>query len=185
MASRLRAIALIGAVATTALLSAAPAHADWHSFWGRVRKDFHRVNSWPAPWEYVDRDATRAPFAIMVAKGWQRQHTLGSSYFDPETHQLTPAGQEKVQAILQTAPPEQRTIFVSRGRDPHEAQIRMDSVQQIVAQSNTEQPANVLHTSLEPEGWSAAYINAIETKMRTSIPNPRLPRMGAVGGAAR
>lgn len=184
MASTLRAMAF-GAVAAAAVLSAVPAHADWHTFWSGVKKDFHRVNSWPAPWEYVDRDAARAPFAAMVAKGWQRQHTLGSSYFDPDTHQLTPAGQEKIFAIMRNAPPEQRTIYVSRGKDTQESQVRMESVQQMVAQIQSDQPTNVLPTTLEPEGWSAAYINTIETKMRTSIPNPRLPRMGIVGGAGR
>lgn len=171
----------LAAAAAVVLTSGMPAEADWHSFWARFHKDFRRVNSWPAPFEYVDRDNTRGPLQAMIAKGWQRQHTLGSTYFDQDTHQLTAAGREKIQTVLQTAPEEHRTIYVVTADTPEQSELRLQSVQESLGRISAGQPVNVLPIPVEPEGQSAAYVNAIQTKMRDSIPTPRLKDGGIIG----
>lgn len=178
MKSRIFTLAAASAVVLTSVM---PVQADWHSFWARFKKDFRRVNSWPAPFEYVDRDNTRGPLEAMIAKGWQRQHTLGSTYFDRDSHELTTAGQEKISTILQTAAPEQRTIFVVTADSPESSETRIQSVQETLARINSTHPIDVLPVAIEPEGQSASYVNAIQTKMRESIPVPRLKDGGIIG----
>ena len=163
-------------VTSFTLLSGATANAGWHEFWARVHTDWHRVNCWPRPFVNIDRKATEAPFEVMVTNGWRVQNTLGSHHFHPETNLVNEAGTHKLRWILTQAPEHRRSVFVARAARPEDAEVRIDSVQQeatkIVADGTL--PA-VFPTDQEPQGWPAAYIDAIDRKAQSSIPDPRLP----------
>lgn len=158
-------------------------HAGWHEFWDRVELDFHRNNAWGQPFISVDRRATCAPFAAMVQSGWRTQNTLGGHYFNPETHVLNDAGERKLHWILTNAPEQYRTVFVAGTHEPEAAEKRVDSVQQALTRLLPDQPLPpVLATTREPRGWPAEYIDTIDRKMHSSIPDPRLPGFQTAGG---
>lgn len=170
---------------TLGVCSFGSVHGGWHEFWDRVHLDFHRNNCWPEPFESIDRRATRAPFAVMVEKGWRTQNTLGYDYFNPETQGLTEAGERKLHMILANTPEEHRTVYISQGFEPNTAEKRIDSVQQALARMLPDQPLPaVVPVQVEPRGWPAEYIDTIDRKVQSSIPNPRLPSFQAAGGVS-
>ena len=46
------------------------AQADWAGFWHRVKVDWHRMNAWPEPFEFADREVTISPLIDMTNSGW-------------------------------------------------------------------------------------------------------------------
>ena len=113
---------------------AAPALAEnWLcEFFEGVVRDTKRRQCWPKPFNCPDREAVRAPFAVMVANGWQRQNMLADFHFEPGTTRLTEAGRLKVRSILFDSPEQHRTVFVRRADTPEETAARIESVQQLV-----------------------------------------------------
>ena len=101
---------------------AAPALAEnWLcEFFEGVVRDTKRRQCWPKPFTCPDREAVRAPFAVMVANGWQRQNMLADFHFEPGTTRLTEAGRLKVRSIVFDSPEQHRTVFVRRADTPEE-----------------------------------------------------------------
>lgn len=157
-------------------------HSGWDSFWHRTGVDYHRMNAFPEPFIYADRAATREPFRIMVANGWQLQNTLGSHYFHPETQQLTRAGEMKVAWIATQAPQQYRTVHVLRGSNPEATSVRVDSVQQTVARVVTNGPLPaVVETGVELNGRPGEYVDDTYRKAQSSLPAPVLPTASGGG----
>ena len=162
---------------------ATSARADWHACWARFKLDFKRMNCWPEPFVTTDRSLTREPITRMVRKGWQRQTTLGDHHFHPETHQLNEAGELMVRWVMTQAPTARRHVHVLRGDRPEESEVRLDSVQQFIVRSMPNYPLPpVVATDIEPPGWPAEYVNAIDNKSHDSIPAPRLPAQTGLSG---
>lgn len=157
-----------------ALQSATPASADWLRSWAR---DAQRNAAWPRPFIQADREAAVAPFAVMVAKGWERQNTLDSYHFN-EKNELNEAGRRKVLQIVTTAPEQYRTIYIERSVDADISAARVAAAQDIAARYavNREVP-QVLESNIPFHGWPGEYADRIDTKFRDSQPDPRLPPM--------
>jgi len=83
-----------------------------------IARDVKRRLCWPRPFNVQDRYAVRAPFAAMVAKGWEHQNLLGAHHFDEGTNQLNEAGRLKLAAIVNESPPQHRIVYVQRGSGP-------------------------------------------------------------------
>jgi len=182
-AKMLRTLLAVLAVIVT-LAAANPAQAAWGGFWQRVRLDFQRVNCWPEPFIHADWADVRAFTNAMVANGWRAQNTLGTHYFDPDTQLLNQAGQLKLRWILTQAPPERRTVFVLRATTPDANAARMKTVQEHVAAIVPEEMSPpVVQTDVEPRGRSGAYIFAVDSMIRSSIPAPRLPERQESNGS--
>ena len=78
-----------------------PARANcFRAFFAAMQADAERNTAWPRPFVYPDRYAARAPFHLMVNKGWHHQNLLGSHHFDASTHQLNESGRVKVRGYL-------------------------------------------------------------------------------------
>ena len=105
---------LVIGLTLAAMASTARAENEWDDFWDSVKVDWHRNNAWPHPFLEADIAAANAPFAMMIANGWQRENLLGEEYFDAETKRLTAAGRNRIRTILLQSPPEHRVIFVER-----------------------------------------------------------------------
>jgi hypothetical protein len=164
-------------VLAVSLVYAAPAQADWlHEFFCNVARDTKRRSCWPQPFICPDRQAVREPFAVMVANGWQRQNMLADHHFQAADGQLTEAGRLKVQWILNDAPEQHREIYVHRAATPQEMAVRMQIVQQFVAQvASFGPPPPVLETNMPDEGWAAERVDAIGRKLQAATPDPKLP----------
>jgi hypothetical protein len=155
---------------------------DWNNFWTRCELDYHRNAHWPKPFIYPDRDAYHAPFATMVAKGWQRQNTLGDYHFDRNTHHLNSAGKAQVRWIATQTPPDRRTVFVYRGPNSEVTSIRLDSVQRHMVNSvaEGELPA-VVDVGTPPLQRPGEHIDHIQNRVISGMPDPVLPPFQAAG----
>ena len=179
----LRAILAFSVILICILAPNMPARAGWYEFWHRVHVDFHRNIAWPEPFASIDRKAYQVPFNVMYEKGWLRQNTIGHHHFNPETQQLTEAGQLKVRWILTHAPPNRRTVVVVRGYTAEVTAIRTDSVQQAAERMVLSDPLpEVRLTDIEARGWSADDIDAIGRRSRDAMPDPVLPEMQSADG---
>ncbi len=149
---------------------------SWNSFWDRVELDYLRNSHWPQPFVYPDREAVRAPFATMVAKGWQRQNTLGDYHFDPNTHELNQAGQMRLRWIANQVDPQRRAVFVYRGLTQEITAARINSVHHHLANTlRPEFPPMVMDTAIPPVDRPGEQIDQIQTRALSSTPEPILP----------
>ena len=179
-------VRMVRVTALVALCGAftAPAHANWFSeFFHSVARDTKRRNCWPKPFVCPDRDAVRAPMAVMVSNGWRRQNMLGDHHFEPEDGQLTEAGRLKLRWILTEAPRQHRTVYVHTAEDAEATAGRLEVVRETAAQMVGE--ANlppVLATGIPARGWPASRVEAITRKFQQATPDPVLPSGGGGGG---
>ena len=139
---------------------------------------------WPEPFQTRDRLAVRAPFGVMIEKGWQLQNTLGDYHFDSETQQLTRAGELHLRWIVTQAPENRRTVFVLRGHNEAATSVRIDTVQQSVAQL---QPSGalpaVVQTTVAPPTSPADVVDDVTQKAGKARPAPVLPAATSGGGS--
>ena len=180
---------LIGSAFAAALIAAgaATAQADWihdkaKDGYHSVKRDFYRNNAWPEPFIWPDRQATLAPFGVMIHNGWRMQNTLGPYHFREGTNELTEAGQLKVMWILTEAPAQHRTIFVERGQTAEATARRIRTVQNTVVRLAPEAPPAVFETIIPARGWPADQVDATNRQYLNTVPSPRLP--AATGGGS-
>ncbi len=167
------AISLLGAVK-----SAQAGDCD-DGFWHSVHVGYHRNMEWPQPFSAADRNYAVAPFAVMIANGWQRQNLIGENYFDEDNKKLNGPGLERVRYILRQAPVEHRVLFVQRDLNDEITQRRVEMVQDAVASLQPKGPLpEVVISNMVPEGRSADLVSAELKGYITSAPTPR------VGGAS-
>jgi hypothetical protein len=173
-------------MALSSLALAVGATSLWAGdFWERSKTDWHRNNMWPKPFIYADRAAVCEPFAIQANNGWRLQNTIGDSYFEPTTQELTVAGQTKVKWIVQQAPLSRRTVFVLANESEEITNARMTSVQQAVGRFTIKgPPAEVLMTDRDVNGGSGEYYDAVDRALKSSVPVPRLPARSSGSGAS-
>ena len=180
----MRRIALVLVTLVTLTAYALPLRADWHEFWYSVKVDWHRNNQWPEPFLYADRHAAVEPLARMVSRGWQLQNTISSYHFDPESQELTSAGEHKVHWILTQSPPAHRTVFVFRGEDSRSTAARVESVRQYMTGvwPDSASMPGIVQTDVEPRGWPAEDIDDTYRKALQSRPSPILPAAASLSG---
>ena len=146
-------------------------------WWSRMKIDFHRLNSWPKPFNSADRDSVQAPFAIMTTNGWRSQTTLGQYHFELETQTVNDAGKHQLRWILTQAPEHRRIVFVQRGETMEETAKRITAVHQsITAIIPKGKIPEVLLTNHPPSGYSAETVHAIYSRHQATLPDPRLPK---------
>jgi len=90
---------------------------------------YHAQKYWPLPYVCGDRAAVRGVWQSQVDNGWQMATTLYDYHFNPETHALNSSGQQHLQWILQSAPAEQRQLYVQSVNDSVVNQARVSTVQ--------------------------------------------------------
>ena len=174
----------ITALTLLSLVCATPAEANWLADFAHcIARDTKRRNCWPKPFVAPDREAVRAPFALMVSHGWRRQNMLGDHHFVDEKSELTEAGRLKVRWILVEAPLQHRSIYVHVAETPEITAARISSIQQFIVQVAPGGPfPPVLETTISDEGWPASQVDAVGRKFEASTPNPRLPEAAPEGG---
>lgn len=184
---RMKTRCLLVVLVTLASLScAAPLQAQgfvqgFKTFANNMVRDFKRNNCWPEPFVGPDRYSVRAPFALMVHNGWRRQNLLGDYHFEEGTAMLKEVGRLKVRWILTVAPQQHRTIYVHESANPEVTLERIKSVQEVALQYTRSGEIPVIEpTTVDPTGWPAERVDAIDRRWADSIPDPRLP--SAQGG---
>ena len=162
--------------------SAYAGNGGWHSFWHGVHVDFYRNNTWPEPFLTADRNLAREPFCIQVDNGWKMQNTIGSMLFNPETQQLSQAGDLMVKWIVQQAPIHRRAVFVVKGDNPMITQTRVDSVNAAVARYAGGPVCPVMLTTTEPTAGRPRTSTASPSSSTPRSPRRACPR--AIAAAA-
>jgi hypothetical protein len=148
-----------------------------------IRRDFARRNCWPEPFVGYDRQTVREPFALMIARGWERQNMLYDEYFEDSRNVLTEAGRLKVRWILTEAPFQHRIVYVHRADDPQETQARMESVRAYASQLlHGAMLPPILETSVSPPSSPADRVDMVSRKYYQSMPEPKLPMAGGSSG---
>jgi hypothetical protein len=173
----MRGILIVAVAAVVCVGAQERASATWLEDQAHHIKHGYHVNEmWPWPYQCPDRIAVREPFCLMVNNGWRRQNLLGAHHFNPETNQLTTAGELRVQWIMTQAPADRRSIFVERSLDAEANTKRMAAVRdyafKVAADGRTPQ---VEETFLISEGRPAAVVDATNVKFMQSMPAPVLP----------
>lgn len=168
------------------LLVAGPAAAGDGVLYGLVGRDFCQRNCWPYPYICQDIASARAPLAVQVANGWERQNLLAEHYFDPITQQLNEAGRRKVQWILLDAPEERRIVFVHRTISVDETNQRVAAVRNYMAELGPGAPmASVVVSTIPADGTSAARVDWVNRKFITVLPEPKLPEVKQPGDTGK
>jgi hypothetical protein len=185
MRERIMRALLVGAVFVSLVLS------DSGSACGGERLKYHwykwkaayRANlMWPQPYLEPDRWHARAPFDVMVAKGWQEQNTLTDDHFLPGKAELSETGRLKVADILINSPAQFRTIYVERTWEGASTADRMRAVQEYAAQRLPEAgEVAVAETVRKRYGTSAEYTDNVLRQFQASQPVPRLPSASVSG----
>lgn len=141
-----------------------------------IARDYAERNHWPMPYVCPDREAVRAPFALMVHNGWRRQNMLCDEHFKEGTAELTEAGRRKIQRIMTEVPAPHRTIYVRRTESPETTAARIQAVQELATKFSPDGSlAVVLETTVAPAGWSAERVDMVNRKFHTAVPVPQLP----------
>jgi hypothetical protein len=112
----------------------------------------------------------------MVANGWRSQNTISSYHFDEATGELNDTGRLKVEAILNYAPQQYRSLFVLRAGSPEQTDARIRSVQahaEMYMQGDV--PPPVMISTREPIGATGEYVNGVYTRRVESAVPPVLP----------
>lgn len=157
---------------------------DGDGFWHSVHIGYHRNMEWPEPFISADRHYAVAPFAVMIANGWQRQNLIGENYFE-ENKKLNNAGIERVRFILRQAPVEHRVLFVQRDLDDDITQKRVELVQDAVNLLQPKGPMpEVVISNMVPEGRSADIVSAEFAGYKGSAPTPRIGGASSGGGGS-
>ena len=107
---------------------------------------YHAQSIWPYPYLCEDRAAVRSVWQAQVDNGWQMATTLYAYHFNPDTHELNSAGMMHLQWILESAPTEQRQLFVQSINDAAVNQMRIATVQ--AAATNLAGPDAILPVAL-------------------------------------
>ncbi|MDZ4784321.1 MAG: hypothetical protein SGJ19_29085 [Planctomycetia bacterium] len=156
---------------------AGTAEANWFTtFWKNVHRDYRRNNCWPEPFVYDDREAVKAPFGVMIAKGWRSQNTLMDHHFSMETGALNESGRLKMKTIMWHTPAAHRAVYVVRGANQDVTSSRLDAVQEMVVAMNTQGDLPpVLEVDYGPTAWPADYVDAVGKRYQNSMKDPRLP----------
>lgn len=164
-------------VAWVTLTSAVPVTADgFGEFFSSIGRDTKRRNCWPQPFDGYDRQAAREPINLMVSNGWQRQNMLSDAHFEAGGSQLTEAGRLRALWIANEAPEQHRIVYVHRAATPQETNVRIQTVQQLIAQSAY--PGllpPVLESSRSDAGAPADRADLINRKFQAAVPDPKLP----------
>jgi hypothetical protein len=158
------------AVLVAASVYSTPADAQlFHDFARSVKRDFKRNNCWPEPFLGPDRVATRAPFNVMVQKGWQRQNMISDFHFDETGRVLSQTGELKIRWILTETLPHHRTIYVHRARSKKETDIRIaaarEYAQSILPQGNL---LAIEETNIGKEGWPAERVSTMVRRFNST-----------------
>lgn len=170
-------------LAVTGSLSPARAGDEWDAFWHEVHIGWHRTNEWPQPFSAADRNYAVAPFAVMIAGGWQRQNLIGENYFDENSTKLNSAGVERVRFILRQTPVEHRVFYVQSDLDDNITRMRTDAVQETIVALQPKGPMpEVIVSNMVTEGRSAEIVAAEFKNFVSSTPATRLSRAG--GGSS-
>lgn len=155
---------------------AATAGEWWHEFKHEMHIGYHRNNVWPQPFSEMAAYQTRAPFHVMVQKGWMLHNTIGHELFRDGDGALSAAGRDRVHWIASQAPQNRRVVHVLRGTSEKETEARVDAVRSALSHMAVNgAPPMVYITDVNPATSPGALASQITRAREAALPKPVLP----------
>lgn len=146
---------------------------------------YHSQHYWPLPYVCQDRAAVRDMIDFQTSLGWQEETTLYDRHFEPDTQQLTRAGELHLQRIVYVIPPEHRAVFVQSTHDDALDAVRMEVVHSATASlshGNFDVPVSI--RDCQELSRAASEVQSINSMYNGSIPSPRISSAGSAGGSS-
>lgn len=149
------------------------------------RRGYDANVTWPSQFVPAARQGIYSTYAAIVNNGWRRQNLLGDYHFNPDTNELTQAGQLKVKWILTQAPAHRRSIFVQRAANQAETASRVASVHGWASKmSPAVGPVDVNDTHIVAEGHPAGAVDNMFVGFQKNQPPPVLPAVSNASDSA-
>lgn len=142
---------------------------------------FHSAHYWPYPYSDQDRADVHTLLNAQTSAGWVLATTLHDYHFDADTQQLTDAGRTQLTWVLNSAPPQYRTIYVAQGLTPEMGQLRAASADKFVRESGTPDIPAIITKPETFAGRPANEVDRLRMLELQSIPRPRLFLIGVAG----
>jgi len=151
---------------------------------GEWSTQFHAAMYWPHPYNCWDRSYVKNISATQIANGWAQATTLYAYHFNPETHQLNPAGLIQLRWILEQCPAQYRTIYVQSGNGGAVNEMRLASVQSEATLIAGVASTPVQVRPLQLAGRPATEVDTIRRTELKTMPQPRVAvdRVGTGAG---
>ena len=148
---------------------------------------FHSAHYWPYPYDCQDRSDVHALIDAQTSAGWVLATTLHDYHFDADTQKLTDAGRTQLMWVMNSAPPQFRTVYVAQGMTGEMGQLRAASAEKFLTESGTPNVPPVVIRAETFAGRPANEVDRLRNMELNSIPRPRLFLIGAAkqgGGGA-
>lgn len=155
----------------------------------KIRGGYRMNVDWPRDYIPAARRGVCDTYTAMINNGWRRQNLIGDYHFEPDSNELTQAGQLKVHWILTQAPKGRRKVFVQRGNSLDQTGSRIAAVNEVAANfSPAIESPHVQDTHIVAEGTSASAVDRVFVGFQTNQPAPVLPaaeNSGSGGGSSQ
>ena len=145
---------------------------------------YHSNHYWPYPYNIEDRAYVNDLLAQQTASGWVMATTLHDYYFHVETQKLNEAGQNQLNWIAATVPPQFRTVYVAEGNLVGVTQQRVAEVEQYFRVSGIANTPPIVTRREFFAGRPASEVDRLRTMEMQAIPTPRLFSIGSGSGSA-
>jgi hypothetical protein len=142
---------------------------------------FHTAHYWPYPYNCQDRADVLALVNAQSAAGWNLATTLHDYHFDPETQQLTSAGQSQLAWILTSVPQQFRTVFVAQGATAEMGQMRAAAADKYLRDTGVADVPPVVTRVDNFPGRPGNEVDRLRMLELQSMPRPRLFLIGVAG----
>lgn len=142
---------------------------------------FHTAHYWPYPYNCQDRSDVHNLLDSQSSAGWVTATTLHDYHFDPDTQQLTDAGQSHVIWVMNSVPAQFRTLYISQGRSAEMGQLRVAQAEKFMQETGIASPPPIVPKYEVFDGRPANEVDRLRTLELQSIPRPRLFLIGVSG----
>jgi hypothetical protein len=144
---------------------------------------YYATHYWPTPFIEQDRILVDSIIEQHISNGWRDATTFYDYLFDPETNELTHAGQMQVQWLLESIPANRRTFFVQTSAAPGANEFRVTQVQQVASRLSGDGAIPTVELrNATSYGRPALEVDYIRRAELQSQPVPRVPLSSGNGG---
>lgn len=121
-------------------------------------RSHQRSQCWPYPYNFMDQQAVREPFRMMIERGWQAQNTIGTEHFEAGSEKLNEHGRRHVQWVLSRKPETRRVLFVEPGQSARQTARRLATVERMARLSDDDTGVEVVLTTVIKERPAEAIL---------------------------
>lgn len=142
---------------------------------------FHTAHYWPYPYNCQDQADVHNLLDAQTGSGWALATTLHDYHFDTDTQQLTDAGRSHVLWVMNSVPPQYRTLYISQGTTSEMGQLRVAQAEKFMTETGLPNHPPIVTKYEIFNGRPANEVDRLRNLELLSIPRPRLFLIGVAG----